>query len=72
MMAMRPRNYRRGWSGEDIEKLKELAAENLPTRFIAFKLGRTERTTQRMAAKLGINLKPANKRPAVRRAAAFQ
>jgi hypothetical protein len=71
-MAIRPANYGTEWSGEDIEKLRALAAENFPLRFIASKLGRTERTIQRKAAELGISLKPANKRRAIGRAAPIQ
>ena len=71
-MAIRPANHGTKWPGEDIEKLTAFAAENLPLRFIASKLGRTERTIQRKAAELGIRLKPANKGRAVGRAARIQ
>jgi hypothetical protein len=45
-MATRPANHGTKWPGEDSEKLTAFAAENLPLRFIASKLGRTERTIQ--------------------------
>lgn len=62
-MAKSTRNSGNPWSAQDINKLKELAGGNTPTRVIGLKLGRTENAIYSEAAKLGISLKPVNKPP---------
>jgi hypothetical protein len=54
------RNAGKDWSDADCEQLKQLAAENTPTRVIGFKLGRTEDAIYSKAAELGVSLAPPN------------
>ncbi|KJZ03096.1 hypothetical protein TW86_22850 [Halomonas sp. S2151] len=62
-MANWPDNEGKVWSEADKKTLKELAAQNTPTRIIGLKLGRTESSVYNKAAELGISLKPTNQSP---------
>lgn len=43
--------------------LKQLIAQNTPTRIIALKLGRTEAAIYAKASELGLSVKPTNQSP---------
>jgi len=62
-MGKKPANYGKEWDPTDIQALKQLAAQNTPTRVIALKLQRTEEAVQSKASALGISLKPTNQSP---------
>jgi len=66
-MAKSTRNTGQPWSSVDISKLKDLVAENTPTRVIGVKLGRTPDAIYSEASKLGVSLKPTNQSPYNRR-----
>lgn len=66
-MAWYTRNSGDDWTASDIAALRRMAADNTPTRVIAFKLGRSERAIYSMAARLGISLVPVNQSPYNRR-----
>ncbi len=51
------------WSSTDLDRLRELAAGNTPTRVIGFKLGRSAMAVHHKASQLGISLKPVNQSP---------
>jgi hypothetical protein len=68
-MSWSERSTGQGWTAEDVAQLRRLAAQNTPTRVIAFKLGRTEQAVYGKAAELGISLKPTNQSPYNRRTA---
>lgn len=55
------------WSKERVKEVKALARENMPTRVIGLKLGRTEVTVRGKAGSEGISLKPVNRSPYGRR-----
>ena len=48
------------WTDEEVESLRQLAAENTPTRVIGLKLQRTEDAIYKKAEEEGISLLPAN------------
>ena len=54
-MARQPLRYPR-WSDSDLEQLRRLAAEKVPTRDIAMKLRRTVKAVQDKARQEGITL----------------
>lgn len=58
-----PKNHLQPWTSTDTASLRELAAENTPTRVIGLKLGRTPEAVQAKASEEGISLKPTNQRP---------
>jgi hypothetical protein len=58
---MTKRNTR--WTGNERSALRQLAAQNTPTRVIALKLDRTPAAVQSKAVELGISLKPTNRSP---------
>ncbi len=62
-MAKSTSNTAKPWSDEDVERLRELADANTPTRLIGLKLGRSEDAIQSKAASEGISLKPTNQSP---------
>jgi len=66
-MAMKPPNHGKPWTDEQIAKLKELVAQNTPTRVIAHKLGRTEKAIYAKVNEQDISLKPTNQSPYNRR-----
>ena len=66
-MSRSTRNLGRPWSSEDVRQLKQLAAQNTPTRVIGLKLGRTPDSVYAKASELKISLKPTNQSPYGRR-----
>lgn len=52
------------WTEADVQNLKQLIAENTPTRIIGLKLGRTEEAMRDKVSALGLSLKPVNQSPA--------
>jgi hypothetical protein len=54
---------RRSWTAEEVQKLRQLVAENTPTRVIGLKLGRTEGSIRSKAVQERISLKPTNRSP---------
>lgn len=61
------RNAGRPWAGSEVDKLRDLACENTPTRVIGLKLGRPEAGVRAKASENGISLKPTNQAPYNRR-----
>ncbi len=51
------------WSGEDTRLLKQLVKENVSTREIGLKLGRSVGNIRVMAEKMSVPLKPARTAP---------
>lgn len=66
-MTKSSRNTGKAWSADDKSQLRQLAADNTPTRVIGLKLGRTEDAVRSQAAKQGTSLKPTNQSPYNRR-----
>lgn len=66
-MTESTRNAGKPWTPEDETRLRELVAENTPTRVIGLKLGRTAAAVYSHASKLGVSLKPTNQSPFSRR-----
>jgi hypothetical protein len=57
------RNSREPWGRGDVQTLKQLARQNMPTRVIGLKLGRTETAVRGKAQREGISLRPVNRSP---------
>ncbi len=57
------RNTGKPWMPTEISKLRELAAQNTPTRVIGLKLGRTPGAVSNKASEENISLKPTNQSP---------
>ena len=66
-MAKYKRNSGTKWSKQDIQKLKNLAKKNTPTRVIGLILGRSEGAIYTKASQENVNLKPTNQSPYNRR-----
>ncbi len=66
-MPKSTRNAGKQWSPSDVEKLRELAKDNTPTRVIGLKLGRTEDGVRNKAQEEDISLAPTNQSPYNRR-----
>jgi hypothetical protein len=62
-MAKSTRNTGKSWTPGDIQKLRDLAAGNTPTRVIGLKLGRTPGAVYTKASEKGVGLKPTNQSP---------
>lgn len=62
-MAQYNRNTGNAWTRAEVKQLRNLAAENTPTRVIGLKLGRTEAVVRTRASDEGISLKPTNQSP---------
>ena len=62
-MAKYNRNSGNPWQLKEIEKLKDLARRNTPTRVIGLDLGRTEDAVRTKASSENISLKPHNRSP---------
>jgi hypothetical protein len=67
-MAKEPKNHGKLWTSADVQKLKQLAAANTPTRVLGLKLGRTPEAVQQkasaeQASAEQISLKPTNQSP---------
>ena len=56
-MAKKPSNQGKPWTSKDVSELDTLAKQNMPTRLIAFKMGRTLEAIYRKAKQKGISLK---------------
>jgi len=61
-------NYNR-WTAGDVRTLRQLAKQNMPTRAIGLKLGRTAISIRGKAQREGISLRPTNRSPYNRRRA---
>jgi hypothetical protein len=66
-MSKSTRNTGKSWTPTDNRALRQLAAENTPTRVIGLKLGRTPAAVQTHASQQGVSLKPTNQSPYNRR-----
>lgn len=64
------RNTGQRWSTAEVGLLRQLAAENTPTRVIGLKLGRSELAIRIKSCRVELSLKPANRSPYGRRASA--
>jgi hypothetical protein len=62
-MAKYNRNSGKQWTRGDVAQLKQLAAENTPTRVIGLKLGRTADAVYAKASEESVSLKPTNQSP---------
>lgn len=62
-MAKPPSNHNKPWTSAHDKQLRQLAAENTPTRVAGLKLGRTEASVYGRASELGVSLKPTNQSP---------
>ena len=62
-MANKPSNKGKPWTGKDVSVLDTLAKQNMPTRLIAFKMGRTLEAIYRKAKQKGISLKSTGQWP---------
>lgn len=58
-----PDNRNKHWTPGQVRELKQLAAQNTPTRVIGLKTGRTPAAVQSKASDIGLSLKPTNQRP---------
>jgi hypothetical protein len=56
-MAKKPSNQGKPWTSKDVSELDTLAKQNMPTRLIAFTMGRTLEAIYRKAKQKGISLK---------------
>lgn len=66
-MAKYNRNTGNPWTQKEVRQIKEFTKENMPTRVIGLKLGRTENAVRTKASEEGISLKPVNQSPYNRR-----
>lgn len=66
-MSKKPSNHGKDWKPAEVKQLKQLAAENTPTRVIGLKLQRTPTAIQGKASAIGVSLKPTNQPPYNRR-----
>jgi len=62
-MAKKPSNQGKPWTGKDVSELDTLAKQNVPTRLIASKMGRTLEAIYRKAKQKGISLKSTDQLP---------
>jgi hypothetical protein len=62
-MAKEPLKHGKSWTSADVKQLRQLAAENTPTRVIGIKAQRTAAAVQAKASEKGISLKPTNQSP---------
>lgn len=62
-MGKTPKNHGKAWTASDNKALKQLAAQNTPTRVIGLKMGRTADAVQSHASGIGVSLKPTNQSP---------
>ena len=58
-----PNRHGASWSAADNQQLRQLAAQNTPTRVIGLKMGRTPGALQSHASDIGVSLKPTNQSP---------
>ncbi len=62
-----PKNHGQPWTPASDKQLRELAAQNTPTRVIGIKVGRTAQAVLKHASDIGVSLKPTNQSPYNRR-----
>lgn len=62
-MAKSNRNAGDRWSRSEVQRLRQLARQNTPTRVIGLKLGRSEDAVRAKASRENISLKPTNQSP---------
>jgi hypothetical protein len=62
-MSKSTHNSGKPWTPSTNTQLRQLAAQNTPTRVIGLKLGRTEDAVRTQASELGVSLKPTNQSP---------
>lgn len=62
-MATWPDHKGKHWTPAQEQQLRDLAAQNTPTRVIGLKIGRTAVAVQAKASDIGVSLKPPNQRP---------
>jgi hypothetical protein len=62
-MAKRPPNQSKPWTPSRVREVKQLAAQNTPTRVIALKTGRSPDAIYAVASENNISLKPTNQSP---------
>ena len=62
-MAKYNRNSGKAWTPSESKQMRELAAQNTPTRVIGLKLGRTPSAVYSKAQELDLSLKPTNQAP---------
>jgi hypothetical protein len=62
-MAKYIRNSGKRWQPSEVKQIRKFVKENMPTRVIGLKLGRTENAVYRKASEEGISLKPTNQAP---------
>ena len=61
------RNSGQPWKPQDVNAVRDLAAQNTPTRVIGLKLGRSEDSIRSQASQNQISLHPTNQSPYNRR-----
>jgi hypothetical protein len=66
-MSKSTRNTGKPWTPAANRELRQLAAQNTPTRVIGLKLGRTPAAVQSHASQQGVTLKPTNQSPYTRK-----
>jgi len=62
-----PEKHGKPWTPQDVQKMRDLASGNTPTRLMAMKLGRTPDAVRGKASDEGVSLKPTNQSPYNRR-----
>jgi len=62
-MGKLPANHGKPITSSVVKQVKDLAAQNTPTRVIGLKTGRTESSVQSIASNNNISLKPTNQSP---------
>lgn len=67
MTRKTPPNSGKNWTRADVQKLRQDAKGNKPTRLIAWGLGRSEDAVRSKASEENISLKPTNQSPYNRR-----
>lgn len=58
-----PKNHGKPVTNADVNKVKDLANINTPTRVIGIKIGRSESSVYKIASDNNISLKPTNQSP---------
>lgn len=62
-MAKTPSNHRQPITPAVVKQVRQLAAQNTPTRVIGIKTGRSEASVRGIASANNISLKPTNQSP---------
>jgi hypothetical protein len=66
-MPKTPKNHGKEWKPQDVDRLRDLADGNTPTRVIGIKLDRTPDAVRQKAHQEDISLRPTNQSPYNRR-----